>query len=861
MAFHVFASGIPLVPNVSLGDMSFATLKAARDGLRRLRKEGHLTGPVRIEVHAGTHYLSEPLELFPEDSNVTFVGVAAQRPVISGGVPITGWRERSQGVWVAELPDLGSDSWVPRSLYVNNQRATLARSPNAGYYRTVGAAPPLVGSQVTERDLEKKAFRYKAGDLKNWPDLSGANLVVLFVWESALLPIRSVDEKTRTVYLAGNSQWRFSANQRYYVENALEAMDTPGEWYFDHVGRVLYYRPHTYEDMSTVEVVVPRLRQVVSFRGNPDSLHFVSNVRFEHLSFQHTNYPLEPEGHADSQAAATVDAAIQATGATQCGLVDCEVAHVGNYGVWFERGCVDNFVGGSYIHDGSAGGVRIGETTIPSGPRVTSGNTVNNCLIQDLGRDFFGAVPVWIGQSSENVISHNEISDANYSGISCGWTWGYGASAASHNLIEYNYIHDLGRGRLCDLGGIYTLGVQPGTTIRNNLIHDVWDRVQGCGAGGIYLDEGSSQILVENNVVFRTGSGGLTVHYGRDVVCRNNVYAFGRDFQLHMGRRDMGSSLVFEHNIVYFDQGQLFFPEKSAFVGDFNTYYQANGEDVVFPGNLTLSQWQAQGFDKHSVVGNPRFEDPGAYDFRLQADSPAIGSGAASIDLGECGITGAPTLARLARTVKRDAASGSWGTQDPPLSLDDSFEDTPDGSTADFATTAGETQASRVRVSSAQAATGKRSLRFSGPAGGGHPYIFYAPDMVSGVVTLRYALRFGSGAAIRNEWRDAATPYRVGPTIAIDAMGQLVVAGRKLLGLPSEQWIHFEVVCGVGEASDGTWTLRVVLPGNGTHVFRKLPCDTHFKELRWLGFVSGVAESAVVFLDDLTLSQASGLSP
>ncbi len=842
-------------PNADRTDGPLASLTAARNALRKLRAEGKLTGQSTVEVGPGTHFMAEPLVLEPQDSDVTFIGAGAQPPVLSGGVPITGWREQAPGLWVAAVPQAREGKWPLRALYVNGQRAILARTPNTGYFRSVGKAPPVLGPDGKELDTSKTSFRFKPGDLKPAPDLTGADAVIFYHWESGILPLKSLDEAGHTVTFAGAFKWPFWSNQRYYVENLRDALDAPGEWYLDRAEGMLLYMPRPGEDMSTATVIAPRLTQLVLFQGDPQAGKLVTNVRFGNLGLQHTNYVLEPTGHSDWQAAVTVDAAIQATGARGCSFTNCEIAHLGNYAVWFQRGCTDNAVTACYVHDGSAGGVRFGEGAVPTGPAITSGNRVSDCLIRDLGIDFYGAIPVWIGHSHSNTVSHNEICDANYSGISCGWSWGYGPSGAHHNTIEYNYLHHLGRGRLCDMAAIYTLGIQPGTVVRNNLIHDIYDWAEGYGAGGIYPDEGSSQMVIENNVVYRTASGGLTVHYGKDNLCRNNIFAFGRDNQIYLGRRDKESSLTLEHNIVYFDEGVLFSRE-SDLKADNNVYYQVQGEELSFPVNLTFAQWQAKGLDVHSLIADPLFRDPANGDFRLQPDSPALKLGFQPIDTSTCGITGPPTLVTLARSIQREPSIIPRRSQAPPLKLDEGFENTPVGSAAELAATSGDNGTARLRVTDQQAASGKHSLCFEDAPGLKYifdPHMYYQPNLTSGLGFSSYDLRLGKGAIVWNEWRDAANPYRVGPSLNIDATGQLSALQQKLMQLPIDQWIHFEITCGLGKQANGTWTLTVTVPGQEARTFEKLPCNPKCKEIQWLGFVSNAVVPTVFYLDNLKI--------
>jgi parallel beta-helix repeat protein len=245
-------------------------------------------------------------------------------------------------------------------------------------------------------------------------------------------------------------------------------------------------------------------------------------------------------------------------------------------------------------------------------------------------------VGVWVGQSSGNAIVHNDIHHLYYTGVSVGWSWGYAPTSAHDNLVEYNHIHTIGQGLLSDMGGIYTLGVSPGTKLRFNHIHDV--ESYGYGGWGIYTDEGSTTILIENNVVYRTKTGGFHQHYGRENIVRNNVFAFSRDGQLQRTREEDHLSFTFERNIVYWDQGTLLSSnwKKDRFKMDHNLYWRVGGKPFDFAG-ASLEDWRKRGHDVHSIVGDPLFVDPAKGDFTLKPDSPALKLDFKPIDLSKVG--------------------------------------------------------------------------------------------------------------------------------------------------------------------------------------------------------------------------------
>jgi len=833
----------------------FATLARARDAIRALKERGQFDAPVKVLIRGGIYWLPQTLVFTPQDSGteqrpITYAAYPGERPVISAGRRITGWRREAEGPWSAPAEP------TFRQLFVNGERRTMARSPNEGYFRIQGKAAPIIDAATgQEQDSSKIAFRFSPGDLRRWPDLTDGDAIIFRNWETGMLRLKSVDTERDYVTFTGPMKWDFRPRMRYYIENVSAALDAPGEWYLDPRKQRVYYRPLPDEDLTRAVVVAPVHEYVVRIRGDAETGLPVEHVHFEGLSFQHAAYTLEPQGHCDWQAAVTKEAAIQADGARHCTMKRCEVAHVGGYAIWFRQACSHIRIEQCEVRDCGAGGVRFGEQGRREGILATHHNVLTNSFIHDIGRHFYGAVGVWIGQSSDNEITHNEICDTNYTGVSVGWSWGFRPTTCHRNKIEFNHIHHIARGALYDLGAIYTLGVSTGTTIRNNLIHHVWSWREVGGAGGIYPDEGSTGILIENNVVYETVSGGLTVHYGRENVVRNNVLAFGRDAQVHLGRQDKESSLTFVNNIVYCREGARFI-RMSTLAADKNVYFSTGDEPMTFPRHLTFEQWQAKGYDKGSAIADPRFVDPENYDFRLRPESPALKLGFKRIDLSKVGLQGDPAWVGKPKQIVRPKTSIPRRYEPPPQLIDDGFEDTPTSQTADLARTHGEARGAEIRVTDKLAASGRKCLRFVDAEGLDHtwnPHLYYHPNVRDGLVRLTFHLRFEPGAVIWHEWRDNSHPYRVGPSMGLDAQGQFQIKNGASLSLKPNEWTHFEITWRAGKRATGAYEVTVTVPGQDPRRFEELPCDAKCRRLAWLGFVSNATDRRVFYLDNVKL--------
>lgn len=857
-------------------DGPLATLQGARDAVRRLKQTGPFTEPVSVLFRSGTYPVPEPVVFEPADSGtsecpVTYGAFPGEKPVLSGGRRLTGFRT-VDGVWRLKLPDVVAGTWFFRSLFVNGRRAIRARTPNVGdYHHIVSKAPPVAGATEAEKKArDYTAFVYSPGDIRRWRNFGDVHVVVYDAWATSILPISALDEPNRVVEFATWGIWKMMAwDTRYYIEHAPDALDAPGEWYLDREHGELLYRPLPGEDPKTAQVCAPVLEQMLLLRGDRKRQEYVKHVAFDGLSLQHTDWtaniafarragavtPYEitdrPVGYQGTQAAYPVPGAVQLIDTRHCAFRNCEISLVGNHAIALDDGCKDAAVERCHLHHLGGGGVKVGSSRTQTGPALAERNVIDNNFIHHGGRVYRAAVGVLILRSSHNRVSHNEISDLTYTGISLGWDWGYGASSAHHNIIEFNHIHRIGRGHLSDMGGIYTLGISPGTVLRNNLIHDL--HCYKYGATALYQDQASSEMLLENNISRNCQTGGYTLHYGRDNIVRNNIFALGVSHQISLGRPEDHHQLSFERNLVYYVDGNLTGHKwaKGTFSADRNLYWDAGGEPVKW-GNRSLEQWREEtGRDAASVVADPGFADLDRGDFSLRANSPAHQLGFVPIDMSRVGLYGESpwtTLPGQAEVLPMEPT--------PEVTpFTDDYEDTPVGQLPGFFRVHGEIPDAGIRVTDRVAATGRHSLEFTDSPEIKQDYnphmTFEQMRVKDGVLRVAMDLRIEEGAMPTIEWRDwFGGPIKSGPSLSIKANGKLVVKGEELMDFPWETWVHLDIVCGLGSKRAGTFSLTVAPSGGESQNWNALPCGYRkFGKVNWVGIISG-AKAATRFQID-----------
>ena len=549
------AADIHITPDSSLVD----AVRRARE-MRRLGQASEVT----IHLAAGVYQLYEPLRLRPEDSGLRIVGATvsdgsgpATTPdgfpsgsVISGGLNITGWKRQGR-LLVADVPDFNGRPIDFRQLWINGKKSVRARDVNDFEQM----------NRILTYDkkncilwIPKKAVANSQFSILN---SQFAELVLHEMWCTSNLRIKSMTVHGDSVAVTFHDPeariqfehpWPSPMTpdtghpSPFYLTNARELLDEPGEWYHDVREHKLYYMPRTNEELEMInekfEAVVPVVETLLEVIGSAE--HPVRDIIIEGVAFCHTTWMRPSEkGHVPLQAGmylveayklrpqmdrpnnhkldnqgwlGRADAAVELRYTEDINFKNCCFEHLGGSGLDYVVGCKGGTVTHCTFTDIAMNGYVCGsfspeglETHRPYRPsdlrEVCSRQEVSDCEFYDVSNEDWGCVAICAGYVSDINIEHNTIHDVSYTGISLGWGWNRDEVCMNNNRVHANLIYNYAQ-HMYDCAGIYTLGNQPGTLISENVVRDIAKPSYVHDPNHwfyLYTDEGSSNIIVRDN--------------------------------------------------------------------------------------------------------------------------------------------------------------------------------------------------------------------------------------------------------------------------------------------------------------------------------------------------------------------------
>lgn len=533
-----------------------ATLTSALRQAREWRRteDNRIQGGITIYMEGGTYAFHEPVFIRPEDSGTkespTIIrSVGDEKVILSGGISIKGWKKQGK-VWVADVPAFKGRPLDFRQLWVNGKKAVRARD--------VEDFEKM--NRICSVDEKNEILYVPAVSIRRLIDNKGnlkakyAEMVLHQMWCVANLRIRSVEvqgDSAAIRFHQPESRIQFEHpwprpmvttdghNSAFYLTNARELQDVPGEWYHDIDARKVYYYPREGEKMQEAEVIVPAVETLVRVEGTLDRP--VCHIRFEKITFSYTTWMRPSEkGHVPLQAGMYLTdgyridpkmqrnylnhpldnqgwlgrpaAAVRVVAARQIDFERCRFEHLGSTGLDYEEAVQGGVVRGCLFRDIAGNGLLVGsfspaahETHLPYNPadrrEVCTQQQINNCYFTEIGNEDWGCLAIAAGYVGDVNIEHNEISEVPYSGISLGWGWTQTVNCMRNNRVHANLIHHYAK-HMYDVAGIYTLGSQPKSYVTENCVHSIYKPGYVHDPNHwfyLYTDEGSSFITVRDN--------------------------------------------------------------------------------------------------------------------------------------------------------------------------------------------------------------------------------------------------------------------------------------------------------------------------------------------------------------------------
>lgn len=554
-------------------------LRQARE-MRRLHHPDIGSG-IHIVLKQGEYALKEPIFIRPEDSGTqqspTIIrSENDKQATITGGIAIRNWRREGK-LWVANMPEFNGRPLEFRQLWVNGEKAIRARD--------VSDFEQM--NKILGVDNHRKVIQVPAHSVKKLKRWARAEMVLHQMWEISILRINHIRLKGDTAEISFHEPesriqferpWprpvTWGRNSAFYLTNAFELLNEPGEWFLDIDQKKLYYYPRANEQLSQINAVAPGLETLIHIEGTADQP--VQHVYFQNIELTHTGWTRpSTHGHVPLQAAMfLIDgyrltpqqvrynnhkldnqgwlgrpcAAVKVKFSSHVQFKACLFRKIGSTALDFEVGVKNALVENSQFVDVGGNGVLTGsfspqglETHLVYHPaderQICSHQLIRNNLFENIANEAWGAVAIGAGYVHDVHILNNDIREVSYTAISVGWGWNRHLGVMRNNLIKGNHIQKYAK-HMYDVAGIYTLGAQPGTLITENYIHSIYRPSYVHDPEHwfyLYTDEGSSFIRVINN--FTEGEKFLRNANGPGNIWENNGPMVHDSVRVNAGRK------------------------------------------------------------------------------------------------------------------------------------------------------------------------------------------------------------------------------------------------------------------------------------------------------------------------------------
>lgn len=392
----------------------FATIERAQEEVRTLTEA--MTGDIIVYVGEGRYNLEAPLEFTENDGgrgeyDVIYKGIGQNKPVISGGKPISGFVDDGNGIWQVYLPEFET----VYELEVNGQSATLAHTENSVtadsfYAKDLGNTYDGIAFDASIVPVFSNPSEVFVHTVRSWMDVflraeniyQEGNLTKVDMLQP-YFNMACDDDIMNSLHITTDLQYEF--------ENAYELMDKPGEFYFDKNTKILYYIPRENENISSVYAEVPMLDTLVSVHGDGVESH-IENLVFDGFQFRNSTDSMRYRfGFITAQAQTTkfgsyencfVSGAIQLDYATNVTIENCDITATTKTAISLGEGVVDSSIQNNSICNVGEGAIAVGRPWHFNIDKAAESKKYPDC---------YGRKPAWASSGKAYHIFSNKTND------------------------------------------------------------------------------------------------------------------------------------------------------------------------------------------------------------------------------------------------------------------------------------------------------------------------------------------------------------------------------------------------------------------------------------------------------------------